>query len=289
VAWSELEQQLHHHGVLRARDFPHLRGSIRSARATGRLIGVLPGIYARAEVADRLDVLTAAALACAPDGIVVRTAALALVLPADVSTSVVDVACRTRHVDGVGIRFSRRTYPADWVVEQSGVRLLHPAMAAIDLAADDEGSAIDLVLRTRLASLAQLRSAMDDLPGRTGNHRRAEVILDSRDEPWSRGERLLHRLLRSGGFTGWRTNHRIDVGQGRTYFADVAFPAARWLIEVDGFSVHGNRNAFTEDRRRQNLLELAGWRCLRFTWADLVDEPARVLKEIRLAIGTCEL
>ncbi len=271
--------------MLRARDFPNLRGSIRSARAAGRLIAVLPGIYARADTADRLEVLAAAAMACAPDGVIVGTAALALVLPADVNASVVDVACRTRHVDGVRIRFSRRTYPGEWVVDRSGIRLAHPATAAIDLAADDGGSAIDLVLRRRLASLAQLRTALADMPGRAGNRRRAEVMLDSRDEPWSRGERLLHRLLRAGGFTGWRSNHPIQVGEGRTYFADVAFPSARWLIEVDGWATHGTRSAFAEDRRRQNLLELAGWRCLRFTWADLVDEPERVLGEIRSAIG----
>ena len=173
--------------MLRARDFPNLRGSIRSARAAGRLIAVLPGIYARADVADRLEVLAAAAMACAPGGMIVGTAALALVLPADVNTSVVDVACRTRHVDGVRIRYSRRTYPGGWVVDRSGIRLAHPAMAAIDVAADDVGWAIDLVLRRRLASLAQLRTALADLPGRAGNRRRAEVVLDSRDEPWSRG------------------------------------------------------------------------------------------------------
>lgn len=286
MAWSELEYRLAQQSVLRARDLPHLRGSLREACAAGRLMVVLPGIYARTEVADRLDVLAVAAMASVPHGVIVGTAALALALPAEVSASVLDVASRSGHVDGPRIRFSRRTYPDRWVVEQSGVRLAHPAMAAIDQAAGDDGTAIDLVLRRRLATLAQLRTALVDLPGRAGNRRRAEVILDSRDEPWSRGERLLHRLLRSAGFTGWQTNHRIDVGQGRTYFADVAFPSARWLIEVDGWAAHGTRSAFTEDRRRQNLLELAGWRCLRFTWADLVDEPARVLQEIRCAIGS---
>jgi very-short-patch-repair endonuclease len=285
VAWSELEQHLARHPVLRARDFPELRGSIRTARAAGRLTAVLPGIYARAEVADRLEVRAAAAMACAPDGVIVGTAALALVLPAEVITSVVDVACPTRHVDGAGIRFSRRKCPAAWVVDRPGLRLAHPAMAAIDVAAADGGSAIDLVLRRRLASLEQLRTAMADVPGRIGNRRRAEVILDSRDEPWSQGERLLHRLLRAGGLTGWRSNHPIAVGPGRTYFADVAFPSVRWLVEVDGWAAHGTRDAFAEDRRRQNLLELAGWRCLRFTWADLVDDPERVLDEIRHAVG----
>ena len=285
MTWSELEQQLPHHGVLRARDFPHLRGSIRSARAAGRLMAVLPGIYARAETSDQLDVLAAAAMVCAPDGVIVRTAALALVLPADVSATVVEVACRTTHVDGARIHFCRRAYPEEWVVERSGMRVADPALAAVDLAASDGGAAIDLVLRRRLSTLARLRTALVDLPGRAGNRTRAEVMLDSRDEPWSQGERLLHRQLRAGGITGWRTNHPVAVGSGRTYFADVAFPSERWLIEVDGWGAHGTRSAFTEDRRRQNLLELAGWRCLRFTWADLVDEPTRVLHEIRCAIG----
>jgi very-short-patch-repair endonuclease len=288
VTWSELDHQLRQHAVLRARDVPRLRGSIGSARAAGRLVSVLPGIYARTDVSDRLDVLVAAAMACAPDGVIVGIAALALALPSDVIASMVDVACRTRHVDGARIHFSRRAFPDEWVVERSGgVRMAHPAMAAIDLAAGDEGSSIDLVLRRRLATLEHLRTALRALPGRTGNQRRAQVVLDSRDEPWSQGERVLHRLLRAGGLTGWRTNHPVQVGNGRTYFADVAFPSARWLIEVDGFAVHGTMTAFTEDRRRQNLLELAGWRCLRFTWRDLVDEPARVLHEIRCAVGGC--
>jgi very-short-patch-repair endonuclease len=286
VTWSDLEYQLGQSAVLRARELPHLRGSLREARAAGRLVCVLPGLYARPEASRRLDVLAAAAMACAPDGVIMGTVALALALPIDVCAATVEVACRTSHVDGAHIRFSRRAFPDEWVVERSGgVRLVHPAMAAIDLAAADEGSSIDLVLRRRLATLEQLRAALCALPGRAGNQRRAQVVLDSRDEPWSQGERVLHRLLRAGGLTGWRTNHPIHAGAGRTYFADVAFPSARWLIEVDGWAAHGTMTAFTEDRRRQNLLELAGWRCLRFTWADLVDEPERVLREIRRALG----
>jgi hypothetical protein len=50
--------------------------------------------------------------------------------------------------------------------------------------------------------------------------------------------------------------------------ADLAWPAAGLLAEADGVGPHGSPQAVLEDRRRQNRLAHAGWRVLRFAWAD---------------------
>ncbi len=59
----------------------------------------------------------------------------------------------------------------------------------------------------------------------------------------------------------------------------------RLVIEGDGFGVHGGREAFESDRERQNLLVLDGWRILRFTWRQIVREPAWVAAQIRAALA----
>lgn len=57
---------------------------------------------------------------------------------------------------------------------------------------------------------------------------------------------------------------------GRRYRIDIAFPAARLAVEVDGWEWHGKHKAdFARDRERQNLLTLHGWRVLRFTAGEI--------------------
>jgi very-short-patch-repair endonuclease len=87
-------------------------------------------------------------------------------------------------------------------------------------------------------------------------------------------------LLRDAGLTGWRCGYRVD-----RYELDLAFPAERIAIEVDGWAWHSDVERFRHDRRRQNALVLAGWIVLRFTWHDLTGRPEAVVAEIRLALG----
>ena len=93
-------------------------------------------------------------------------------------------------------------------------------------------------------------------------------------------ELRLHRLLRRAGLTGWTANTEIQVGGRVIAVADVLFPAERLVLEVDGWSSHGTREAFVADHRRQNALHRAGYLVLRFTWDDLVERPDEVVAEI---------
>lgn len=67
---------------------------------------------------------------------------------------------------------------------------------------------------------------------------------------------------------------------------DFAYIDHRLLIEVDGRRWHGDEAAFMRDRERDNLAQLAGWRTLRFTWADLTNRPSYVVTTIRTALNS---
>ena len=61
---------------------------------------------------------------------------------------------------------------------------------------------------------------------------------------------------------------------GRRYRLDIAFPAERLCVEVDGWEWHGKyKGDFQRDRERQNLLTRHGWRILRFTAKDIRQNP----------------
>jgi very-short-patch-repair endonuclease len=66
---------------------------------------------------------------------------------------------------------------------------------------------------------------------------------------------------------------------------DLAFPAQKVAVEVDGWAWHVDAERFRNDRRKQNALVRAGWDPLRFTWHDLDGRPAAVLAEIRETVA----
>lgn len=117
---------------------------------------------------------------------------------------------------------------------------------------------------------------------RTGNGRRRpgarRLLHAASDGARSEAERLLVKLLKGAGVTGWQTNYPVSG-----YRVDVAFPDAKVAIEVDGWAFHSDAETFVKDRRRQNVIALLGWQVLRFTWLDLTEHPDRVLAEIKLA------
>ena len=82
------------------------------------------------------------------------------------------------------------------------------------------------------------------------------------------------------GISGWVANLRVRAG-GRAYVLDLAFERERITVEVDSRAFHTDADAFQRDRTRQNDLVAAGWTVLRFTWEDIVDRPADVVRRIR--------
>jgi very-short-patch-repair endonuclease len=61
--------------------------------------------------------------------------------------------------------------------------------------------------------------------------------------------------------------------------------AERLVLEVDGHRFHGHRRAFERDRRRDQALVASGYRVIRVTWRQLVDEPLALVARIAQALG----
>ena len=101
------------------------------------------------------------------------------------------------------------------------------------------------------------------------------------DRADSAAERLLVRLLREAGIGGWVLGHPLGP-----YRIDLAFPAARVAVEVDGWAWHVDPERFRNDRRKGNFITRSGWDLLRFTWHDLDGRPAASIAEIGEAVAT---
>src|SRR3954454_9233525 len=66
---------------------------------------------------------------------------------------------------------------------------------------------------------------------------------------------------------------------------DFRWPAWRLMVETDGWSTHGSRDAFERDRLRDRRLAVEGWRVVRITWRQLVDDPAAVAADLRALLA----
>ncbi|WP_326549031.1 DUF559 domain-containing protein [Mycolicibacterium sp. ND9-15] len=115
--------------------------------------------------------------------------------------------------------------------------------------------------------------------GRYGSSAARILLQAAADGARSVAERLLIKLLREAGITGWKANYRVGG-----YKVDVGFPDLEIALETDGFAFHSDAEAFQIDRKRQNAIALLGWQVLRFTWLDLTAYPARVIATVREAI-----
>ena len=66
---------------------------------------------------------------------------------------------------------------------------------------------------------------------------------------------------------------------------DFLWRAEKLIVETDGAATHLTAEAFEEDRRRDAVHSMLGFRTLRFTWRQVVYEPRFVAKAIATALA----
>lgn len=286
--YFDIEQLLVRDGAIARRNHPELQSALRHLVRRGELVSVLPGVYARWDEATTVRTRVRALMVTDPDAVVTGRTAAHLSFWPQLPVDRVTAAVRHARPSSPGFSFVKRTIPPELIVHRNRVRLTSPALTALDLCDVVGGDAIDQVLRTKMSTLSQLHQAMRLNTGRDGNRRRWQLLLDSRDEPWSAAERRCHRLLRAGGITGWRSNLPVEI-DGLSYFLDVGFEKLKLALEIDGREHHIGVEAFETDRWRQNRMVLDGWMVLRFTWRMLEDHPEKVIEMVRQALALREM
>ncbi|WP_333473230.1 endonuclease domain-containing protein [Lolliginicoccus lacisalsi] len=175
----------------------------------------------------------------------------------------------------------RRDIPAADRTRSRGVAVVSRELAILETAITlPRGTAfLDRALQrhTLLPSLMQAHER--NLP-RRGGARSARMLAIAATGGASEAERMLVRVLRGSGITGWRLHVRAHG-----FEIDLAFERERVAIEVDGWAWHRDAERFARDLQRQNTLVNAGWHVLRFDWHRLAHDVAGVLGEIRAALA----
>ena len=281
---DEVREIVRREGVITRRQHPELAGAIRSLKASGRIVALLPGVYAAPELRGDFRTRVLAAVSADPDLVLTGETAARLTFWPELTSSTVECATRWERAPQPGYTFSRRVVPPELVLDRGQLRVTDPALTALDLCADHGGNGIDDVLRSRVTTLDRMRRALELTPGRPGNRDRRWLLLDSRDEPWSAAERLCHRLLRQARVRGWKANWPVDL-RGSRYYLDIAFPRLKVVLEIDGRLHEEDKRIFETDRWRQNDLVCEGWAVLRFTWRMLEDHPDEVLRAVLELVG----
>lgn len=179
------------------------------------------------------------------------------------------------------------------LTRREGILCTNPTRTCIDLGACMSEArlerVIDRALHHGLTHIDRLALRLLQLgrSGRPGTVRVRSVLrrLDPGLAPSeSELESLLIQVLRRHGLPDPVRQHRVEVG-GRRFRLDLCYPERRIALESDGFAHHGHREAFEHDRVRQNLLVLAGWRVLRFTWRQICADPTDVANQVRNALA----
>lgn len=186
---------------------------------------------------------------------------------------------RRVRIDGVKGHRSGALFSAD-LGKRHGIPVTTPARTLVDLSAAlshrQLGVAIDDAIRRRTMTLDTLRRCVARLAEAPG--RRPAVLhelLAERVPGFDPGDSDLEtrvlRLLVTNGLAPPVQQHRVRVG-GRTVRIDLAYPALKLAIELDGWEFHRTRTAFDDDRTRANLLVAHGWTLVRFTSRSTADE-----------------
>jgi very-short-patch-repair endonuclease len=95
----------------------------------------------------------------------------------------------------------------------------------------------------------------------------------------SPAERKLWPALSAGKIAGHRFTRQFQIGP---YFCDLTCRSTKLIVEVDGFS-HNMRLAY--DAKRDEFLREQGYRVLRFTNEDVMQNLEGVVAAIALALG----
>lgn len=145
----------------------------------------------------------------------------------------------------------------------------------------------DSALRRGAVTRQQLRRAVSARRGRPFCGRLWRVVRWCDPRSGSVLESLLRVVLCEAGLRPPRTQHRVlDPAGLLVGRVDLAWPLQRLVVEADGRRWHDPRDARDADRHRDNGCARAGWLVLRFTWADVVHDPERVVAAVREALAS---
>ncbi|HVV90068.1 MAG TPA: DUF559 domain-containing protein [Solirubrobacterales bacterium] len=232
----------------------------------------------------------AAVLACGPDAVLSHRSAAYLWGLVDTWEEPVDVTApnrRGRSPEGVAAHRDGSLQPIDRTALH-GIPCTSVARTALDFA----GVAPEWEVRKVVAQAEVLRildrPKLRALLKRSRRRRgvaRLRLILDTTHPQTKRTrselERLFLEMCARRDVPEPEVNVWLPASDGRRYQADFLWRESRLIVEADSRRFHDTDGAFVSDRKRQQQLELAGWRVSRCTWEEVEREPRRLAQTVQ--------
>ena len=262
---------------------------VRSRVARGRLHRLHRGVYAVGHArVTRQGHWLAAVLACGADAVLSHRSAAALwgLRPSDRSSVDVTTFGRAGRSRAGIDEHSGATLDTCQITSIEGIPCTTVARTLLDLAGVVDRRALSRAVNQaevlRVFDARAVEAILERANGRRGAAALRAAIADHEPEAVHARSELEQRFLdlcSAAGAPGPTLNARLSI-PGGSIEVDFLWRRPRLIAELDGNATHGTRQAFEHDRRRDQLLTLAGWRVVRFTWRQLEQEPERITTTI---------
>lgn len=191
-----------------------------------------------------------------------------------------------------GVRSHRSRRIGEIGTQRDGIPCTTVARTLVDLAGAGNAEAFERAWSAgasrRLLRPRQIEREVRAAPYRRGVGLVREALARDRrylgQRTRSELERIGLRMFQDFGLPRPYANRLLQIG-GQTFEADLLWPEARLVVEVDGDETHGNAVARRSDRQRDLVLQLAGWRTIRIGWSELTGEQSAVAEQLHAALA----
>ena len=262
--------------------------------AAGRMHRVHQGVFAIGHASLSEDGrLLAAVLSCGPGAVLSHRSAAVLWNLGIESEPTIDVTApnrRGRVAQGISAHRDGSLAAVDRVTFK-GIPCTIPARTVLDLASAapiwEVRRALGEAEVGRLVDHPTLRALIRRNPGRRGVAR-LRLLLDEIHPETKRTrselERMFLRMCVRAKLPSPEVNVKLQVDRGRLE-ADFLWRGPKLIVEADSRRYHDTDTAFLNDSRREQRLQLAGWRVTHCTWEQVEREPSRLAEIIRRLIS----
>jgi very-short-patch-repair endonuclease len=283
------------HGVITRKQLLELglsREAVDNRLKAGRLHALHRGVYLLGHTAARRHAREIAAiLACGSGAVISHRSAAYLweLLPYPAQSTEIEVTVCGRHPGSrPGITLHRPVAPLELrdVGTVERIPITKPARTLVDLGASVRLRDLEQAIAEAYARRMVTPGALEAVLARGGRTRGGAILrrlLDEDEGPAltrSEAEARLLDLIRRAQLPQPAVNARL----GR-HEVDFLWRRERLIVEVDGFRFHSSRVAFERDRIRDAELQGRGFRVIRVTWRQIVNEPEAMLVRIARALA----
>jgi predicted transcriptional regulator of viral defense system len=267
------------------------RRAIQQRERSGRLHRIHQGVYSLtpSPMTERGKFM-AAVLACGPDAVLSHRSAAYLWGLIDSWDEPIDVTApnrRGRSPDGVAAHRDGSLQPIDKTTIHD-IPCTSVARTILNFAAVAQEWEVRKAVAQgevlRIIDMPKLRALLKRSRRRRGVAR-LRLILDTIHPQTKRTrselERLFLEMCAKRAVPEPEVNVWLSAPNGKRYQADFLWRDRKLIVEADSRRFHDTDSSFVSDRKRQQQLELAGWRLSRCTWEEVEREPRRLALTIQ--------